>query len=119
MLHSTDEGIVVVEVHPNVRQELSDAEANIQAAISIRRGERRQPILVDIRFCEPLEPKVRHFYSGRKLAEAFTAIAIVAAATPFGRMMGNIYLHIANPGIPIQLFHAEDAALEWLRTWLE
>lgn len=118
-MSSTADGIVIVEIGPEVRQSLSDAAANIQAAISMRRDDRRRPILVDIRRCEPLEPNVRHFYSGRKLAEAFTAIAIVADATPFGRMMGNIYLRIASPGIPIQLFHGRERALDWLREWLE
>ena len=31
-------------------------------------------------------------------------------------MMGNVYLRIARPGIPTQLFAEEKAALEWLRS---
>ena len=36
-------------------------------------------------------------------------------ATIFGRMRGNIYLRIARPGIPTQLFMDETRAVEWLK----
>jgi len=36
-------------------------------------------------------------------------------ATPFGRMMGNVYLRVARPGVPTRLFGDERLALGWLK----
>jgi hypothetical protein len=41
-------------------------------------------------------------------------MALLNEASPFGRIMGNVYLRIARPGIPTMLFSDEAAAVEWL-----
>jgi len=61
---------------------------------------------------------VRHYYTGEVLLASFLALALVVEATPFGRMMGNIYLRVARPGVPTRLFPDEPSALTWLRTFL-
>jgi hypothetical protein len=81
-------------------------------------GGARRPLLIDIRRALPVEAEARHHYSGQKLAEAFSALALLVEASPFGRMMGNVYLRIARPGIPTRLFADEGEALAWLRKFL-
>jgi hypothetical protein len=109
-----ESGIVVTRVRAGARQSLGDARDNLDAAIAVAGG-RRRPLLVDISRCEPLAPEVRHFYSGQRLVDAFSALALLIEASPFGRMMGNIYLRVARLGVPTRLFTDEDAAFEWLR----
>ena len=70
--------------------------------------------LVDISRCLPLEPEVRHFYSGEILVESFLALALQIEASPLGAMMGNVYLRVARPGIPTRLFTRDGEALAWL-----
>ena len=41
-------------------------------------------------------------------------MALLIEASPFGRIMGNVYLRIARPGIPSRLFSEEADAAEWL-----
>ena len=110
----TDDGLVVARVFPGVKQSVDDALANLAAAVEARGGLRR-PILVDIAAAEPLEPEVRRCYAGEILS-SFTALAMLVEASPFGRMIGNIYLQIAGPRIPAKLFADETRALVWLRT---
>jgi hypothetical protein len=98
-------------------QSVADARENLQGAVHSC-GNRRRPLLVDISGSKPLEPEVRHFYTGEILVESFLALAMVVQAKPFGRMMGNVYLRIARPGIASRLFTEEAAALQWLRTFL-
>ncbi|HUR19943.1 MAG TPA: hypothetical protein VMZ90_03990 [Vicinamibacterales bacterium] len=105
--------IVTVRVRAGAAQSVSDAEKNLSAALELRNGERR-PILVDIRDAVPLEADVRRYYSGQVLV-GFTCLALLIKANPLGRMIGNIYLRIANTGIPTRLFTDESAALQWLR----
>ena len=41
-------------------------------------------------------------------------LALLVEASPFGRMFGNVYLRIANPGVPTRLFSDETEAAGWL-----
>ena len=106
-------GVVIVRVQARAHQLLADAEENLAAAIAATGG-RRRPLLIDMRVAEPLDAAARHHYSGKALVDAFSALALLVDASPLGRMMGNVYLRVARPGIPTQLFVDEDSAIEWL-----
>ena len=106
-------GIVIARIAAGATQSLDDARANLAVAIEATGGTRR-PLLVDISRCQPLEPEVRHYYTGRLLVDAFSALGLLIEATPFGRMMGNVYLRVARPGVPTRLFGDETLALAWL-----
>ena len=109
-----DDGIVVTRIDAGIKQSLAQARENLAATITSCGGQRR-PLLVDISQCAPLDPEVRHFYTGDVLVASFVALAILVEATPFGRTMGNIYLRVARAGIPTRLFADESAAIAWLR----
>ena len=109
------DGFVVVRVRPDVPQTLADAQANLAAAIS-ESGEPRRPIMVDIRKAVPLTAEVRRYYSGKVLIDTFTAMALLVNASPLGRMIGNVYLRVANTFIPTRLFTDESSARRWLST---
>jgi len=108
-----DQGLLIVRIKDGAYQSLADAKVNLAVAVSETRGERR-PLLIDIRKAQPLEADARHHYSGQTLVERFSALALLIEGSPFGRMMGNVYLRIERPGIPTQLFSDEGRALEWL-----
>jgi hypothetical protein len=108
-----DQGLLIVRVKDGAHQSLVDAKENLALAVSETQG-RRRPLLIDIRKAQPLEADARHHYSGQTLVERFSALALLVEGSPFGRMMGNVYLRIARPGIPTQLFSDEARALEWL-----
>jgi len=109
-----DEGLVIVRINDGARQALEDAQENLAMAVSETHGTRR-PLLVDIRQSLPLDADARHHYSGQTLIESFSALALLVEASPFGRMMGNVYLRVARPGIPTRLFSDEAQAMAWLR----
>jgi hypothetical protein len=106
--------IVIVEVLPYVLQSLDDARANIAASIRAA-GNQRCRLMIDIRKAEILTAEVRHYYSGEQLEQWFSAIAVIVEASPVGRVMGNLYLRIARPGVPTRLCNDEDTAMTWLR----
>src|SRR6185369_12964770 len=108
-----DDGVLIVRINDGALQMLADAEENLAAAVS-EAGDRRRPLLIDIRRAMPLDAAARHHYSGQTLVERFSALALLVEGSPFGRMMGNIYLRIAQPGIPTQLFADETTAMTWL-----
>ena len=112
-INLTDEGLLIVRVNDGASQSLADAKENLAAAV-FETGGRRRPLLIDIRTAQPLDADARHHYSGQTLVERFSALALLVEASPFGRMMGNVYLRIARPGIPTQLFTDDARAVEWL-----
>lgn len=111
----SDDGFVTVRIHDGAHQSLEDAKTNLAAASAATAG-RRRPLLVDIRTAQPLEAEARHHYMGRTLVDSFSAIALLIEGSPLGRMMGNVYLRVARPGIPAQLFSDKPQAIAWLIT---
>jgi hypothetical protein len=109
-----DDGCVVTRIRSDATQTPLDASENLNRTIEACGGQRR-PLLVDISRARPLEPEVRHFYMGSILTRSFLALGVLTGASPFGLMMANVYLRIARPGIPTQLFVDEQVALAWLR----
>jgi hypothetical protein len=61
----------------------------------------------------PLDAETRHYYTGKRLTDFFTSLAILAPGGAFGKMMANLYLRVANPGIPSRLFESEAEAIRW------
>ena len=112
------DGLLIVRVNDGAHQSLDDAKQNLSVAVAETAG-RRRPLLIDIRTAQPLDAEARHHYSGQTLVESFSALALLIDSSPFGRMMGNVYLRIARPGIPTQLFAEEAQAVEWLNGFLE
>ena len=111
-VETTPDGIVITRILPDVRQSLHDAVENIAISADACAG-RRAPIVVDLRRAATLDAETRHYYSGKQLTDAFTAIALLVPIGAFGRMMGNLYLRVASPGVPARLFDSEAAALAW------
>ena len=109
----SEDGVVIVRIRDGARQSLADARRNLAAALFEATG-RRRPLLIDIRAAQPLDADARHYYSGQKLVDNFSAIALLVDNSPFGNMMGNIYLRVARLGIPTQLFTDQSRALAWL-----
>jgi hypothetical protein len=110
----SDSGIVCVRIRQDAEQSLADAQENLGQALIARDGVKR-PLLVDIRGAKPLDAEVRHYYSGQVLVDGFSALGMLIDASPLGRMMGNVYLRVARPGIPARLFTDEAEATSWLQ----
>ena len=107
------DGVLSVHIRTGAAQSIANARENLSAALEMGAGHRR-PLLVDISEALPLAAEVRHYYSGQVLVDGFTALAMVIHASPLGRMMGNVYLRVARPGIPTRLFHEHADARAWL-----
>ena len=108
---------MIVRINAGAVQNIQDAMENIATAAKAASGI-RAPILVDIRGSAPLDAETRHYYSGKQLTDYFIALGLLVPIGAFGRMFGNVYLRVAKPGIPAQLFSDEAQALSWLRKQL-
>ena len=50
-----------------------------------------------------------------RIEELFAALALLVEVSPVGKTMGNLYMQIARPGVPTQMFTCEETAIRWLR----
>jgi hypothetical protein len=62
----------------------------------------------------PLDDDIRRQYSGPRVVDNFSALALVVDDGPFGRMMANLYLRVADLAIATRLFASEGEAIAWL-----
>lgn len=113
LIYLLDPGIVIVRVKKDVLQNLGDAEENLSAAIR-ETAEQRRPLLIDLRHAMPLDDDIRRQYSGPRVVDNFSALGLVVNEEPFGRMMANLYLRVADLDIATRLFATEDDAIAWL-----
>lgn len=109
------DGLLVVRALPGVRQTLEDARENVAACEEILAGA-RPLMLLDLTHTVPLDPEVRHYYTGAVVVRVCSALALVVEASPLGRMIGNVYLRVSNPAVPTRVFDREAKAIAWLRT---
>lgn len=107
------DGIIAIRINQGAKQSLADAQENVASLRNLAAG-RRAPALIDMSGALPLDPEVRHYYADPKIADAVSAIALVVAASPLGRMMGNVYMRMARTGVPMRLFPDEPSAVAWL-----
>lgn len=108
------DGIVSVEITPDVEQIPETAKANLQAAIETAGGKRR-PILLDLRGALPLSRVTRKVYTSKEVGKSFTGIALIIHMDVVSRSMANLYLHVAKLSIPTKIFSDYDEALAWLK----
>ena len=108
-----DDGLLVVRIRRDVRQTLDDARANIEAC-AVESGGTRPGLLLDLTRALPLDPPVRHYYTGSVVDDVCSALALLVEINPLGRMMGNVYLRVARLTVPTRVFDREPKALAWL-----
>ena len=71
-------------------------------------------VLVDMSLAESISPEARSFAAGRKLAEIYDALAIVAAS-PATRLVANFFIRFHKPPRPTRIFNTREEAVNWLK----
>ena len=112
-----EDGIARVIWVPGAEVTLEDAH-EIMAAYNKLRNGKRLPLLIDTRTMRTFAREARHYFAGAEAAAVASAAAIVVE-TPVSKVLGNFYLGLSNPHLPSRLFSSEDAALVWLKGYLE
>lgn len=77
-------------------------------------GGSRRALLMDITKLRSMSREARAFFSEPARADVLLAVAL-QIGSPLSRAIGNIFLGLNRPAVPIKLFNDEGSALEWLR----
>ncbi len=111
-----DEGIIRGREVYSEPFELDDA---IEAVALIRKlaDGRKCCLLMDITKLKSMAREARAFFTQPAHTEVLYAVAL-QIGSPFSRAIGNIFLGLNKPALPLRLFTEEGPALAWLRTFL-
>jgi hypothetical protein len=92
--------------------EISDADARaLHEELAALSGERRLPLLVDGRPVRGLSRGARKEMSQSTLSSKIA----VLVDSPLSRTLGNFFLSVERPEVPVRLFGSETEAMAWLR----
>jgi len=71
------------------------------------------PILVDLRKIKSISKEARAHFSMNGRAGAGNAIALIIKS-PVSKIIGNFYISLEKPPVPVRLFTNEKEAVKWL-----
>lgn len=77
-------------------------------------GYKKVPILVDLNLVKTVSRESRMFYAGKE-GEKIFKVAALLVGTQMSRVLGNFFLGLNKPVMPVKLFTSEKEALKWLR----
>jgi hypothetical protein len=111
-----DDGIARSRQKPNVYSSIEDAREFVSAFNGLAGG-RGRPLLADIRGVTSITKKARHFLAGDGQVKMITASALLVKS-PVSRIIGNFFIGLNRPKIPVRLFDSEEEAVEWLKGYI-
>jgi hypothetical protein len=112
-----DDGITLVTTNQSTREELADAKENVTAISAMNHG-KPAPVLVDMRYTQGIDRETRNYYSSQDGLLATKALALLVQS-PITQLMANIFISLDQPPVPTRLFTSEDAAVAWLKTYVQ
>jgi hypothetical protein len=110
------DGILHVQVKPQVEIHLEDAREALEQSHLLRAG-KLHPVLVDLTHSKGVSREAREYYAGEEAAKSGLAAALLIGS-PLARAIGNFFMKFNKPVFPVRLFTSETEALAWLKGFL-
>lgn len=110
------DGIARTRVKPDIEITLEMAIENTNTVSSFYTT-KKFPIMIDSRGIKSMSYEARKHFSVRGRDTKTCAFGIIIGSS-ISRVLGNFYLGINKPAVPTKLFENEEAALEWLKQFV-
>ncbi|MDH5606153.1 MAG: hypothetical protein OEY93_04640 [Anaerolineae bacterium] len=111
-----EEGIIRAAVKPVPEITVESIKQDMAIYKKLGGGSPR-PVLANISHIVKVGRDARHL-AATQIPQFATAAAVVIGS-PVSRVIGNFFLGLNRPEIPLRLFDEEEAALAWLRSFLD
>ena len=112
----TDNGIFHAIFDTNVNLTLEEAKEIIALEKKLSGGN-RHPAFVDIQKVKTVHQDARQYFASDSAAEIQVAAALLIGS-PVSRAIGNFFLRLNKPILPVQMFTDKKQALHWLEQFL-
>jgi hypothetical protein len=110
------DGIARTTVKPNADVTIKEAKENSIAVNSLFTGQ-NFPLLVDSREIRSISKEARDLFSLNNRSSYVNSFAILIES-PLSRIIGNFFMGLNKPRVPVKLFNSEQEALLWLKNYL-
>lgn len=110
------DGIVRSVVKKNAEVTLADAKENTVAVATFYYG-KKYPLIIDARGVKSISKEARDHFSLRGRESVVNAFAIIISS-PLSRIIGNFFMGLNKPTVPMRLFENEKDAIKWLKPFL-
>ena len=115
-VHIDDDGILISAYKESSNIEVEDAIMVRDAALKLTGG-KKCVALVDLTNVKTISKEARYYFSGMEFAEVFKAAASYVS-TPVSKIIGNFFLGINKPAMPVRLFNSKEEAITWLKGYM-
>ncbi|MBI3244794.1 MAG: STAS/SEC14 domain-containing protein [Chloroflexi bacterium] len=109
-----EDSIVRLEILPNAHITLKDAK---EMVLAVQSYDGQPPVLADIRLVRAVDREAR-LQSSYPEFQDFRQASALLVGSPVSRIIGNFFIGLNRPSIPIALFASEEEALAWLKEFL-
>jgi hypothetical protein len=110
------DGIGRTKVKPLSEVTINDAKENSMAVNSLSNGN-DFPLLIDTREIRSITKEARDFFSMNNRESHVIAFAILIDS-PLSKIIGNFFMGLNKPRVPVRLFTSEKEAISWLQSFL-
>lgn len=108
-----DDGIARTQVKVGSDVILEDAQEN-SIAVNTMVGPPKYPLVIDTRKIKSITKEARDFFSMRGRESRVFAFAILVDS-PLSKIIGNFFMGLNKPRVPVKLFTKEDKAIDWCK----
>jgi hypothetical protein len=111
-----DDGIARTKVKLNAEITIMEARENSVAVNSLSKGS-KFPLLIDSRNIRSISKEARDFFAIRERESFVNSFAIIIQS-PISKVIGNFFIGLNKPTVPVRLFNNEESAVKWLKEFL-
>ena len=115
-MHIDDDGILISAYKESSNIEIEDAIMVRDATLELTGG-KKCVALVDLTNVRTISKEARYYFSGTEFAQVFIAAASFVS-TPVSKIIGNFFLGMNKPAMPVRLFNSRDEAIAWLKEYM-
>jgi len=105
-------GFVHARIDAGASLQLEDAREAVAATWQVA-GERRRPVLVDMRVLREESREARHYFVSEEAVGRYSAVALLVAS-PVSRVIGMFFLRLTAHKVPTRMYTSESEAIRWL-----
>lgn len=110
------DGIARTKVKPDSEITLTHALENTKAVTSLY-VDKKFPILIDSRGIRSMTRDAREHFSIRGRESKTNAFGIIINSS-LSRVIGNFFMGLNKPAVPMRLFDNEEDAVKWLKDFI-
>jgi hypothetical protein len=101
------------DYHHSVDITLEDAMIEIAFCAEVGGGE-MVAALVNITHAKSVNQEARKYYSSEDAERVYKAVALIVNS-PVSKMLGNFFIGLNKPPMPLKLFNSEEEGVAWLK----